>query len=180
MTPKPGEGGDASPKATPKRRRRERPVIGWREWAALPGIGLSAIRVKVDTGARSSSLHATRLSTFERDGQIWVRFRVGSRAGKWAAGRWCEALSRGMRKIRSSTGELQRRHVIVTELALGGETWQIEISLADRREMGFEMLVGRTAVRRRFLVDPGRSYLTGSREREPAMGMQPKPIGEEE
>ncbi len=141
------------------RRRKERPVIGWREWASLPDLRIPAIRVKIDTGARSSSLHATRLSTFERDGQVWVRFRFRPRAEKGVVWSWCEAPSVGTRNIRSSTGDLQRRHVIVTALRLGGETWPIEVSLADRQEMGFEMLVGRTAVRRRFLVDPGRSYL---------------------
>ncbi len=143
-------------------RRRDRAVIGWREWVGLPGLRIAAIRAKVDTGARSSSLHATRMSTFERDGQIWVRFRFRPRVEKGVPGRWCEAPSLGTRKIRSSTGDLQRRHLIVTDLTLGAETWEIEVSLADRQEMGFEMLVGRTAVRRRFLVDPGRSYLAGS------------------
>lgn len=147
---------------TAARRRKERPVIGWREWASLPDLRIPAIRVKIDTGARSSSLHATRLSTFERDGQIWVRFRFRPRVEKGVAGRWCEAPSVGTRNIRSSTGDLQRRYVIVTALRLGDETWPIEVSLADRQEMGFEMLVGRTAVRRRFLVDPGRSYLAES------------------
>jgi len=144
------------------RRRKERPVIGWREWASLPELRIPAIRVKIDTGARSSSLHATRMSTFERDGQIWVRFRFRPRAEKGVTGRWCEAPSVGSRNIRSSTGDLQRRFVIVTALRLGGETWPIEVSLADRQEMGFEMLVGRTAIRRRFVVDPGRSYLAES------------------
>ena len=134
-------------------------MIGWREWAGLPDLGISAIRAKIDTGARSSSLHATRMTTFERDGQIWVRFCFRPRVERSVPGCWCEAPSLGTRSIRSSTGELQRRHLIVTDLTLGKETWKIEISLADRQEMGFEMLVGRTAIRRRFLVDPGRSYL---------------------
>lgn len=142
-------------------------MIGWREWASLPDLHVKPFRVKIDTGARSSSMHATRLTSFERDGEPWVRFRFRPRAGRATPGIWCEARSLGVRGIRSSSGELQRRHVIATELSLGGETWKIEVSLANREEMGFEMLIGRTAIRRRFLVDPGRSYLAGPPGGEP-------------
>lgn len=155
-------------------------MIGWREWAALPQLGIAPFRVKIDTGARSSSLHASHLTTFQRDGRTWVRFLFRSRSDKSDEGVWCEALSLGQRGIRSSSGELQRRHLIATDLSLAGESWKIEVSLADRQEMGFEMLVGRTAIRRRFLVDPGRSYLTGRPDRHRLPTMSGHSTDEEE
>ena len=129
--------------------------MGWRELVDLPGIGLSGIPAKIDTGARTSSLHARVLEQFERDGKPYVRFAVDwddfAHEG--------EAVRVDWRGITSSIGETQRRFVIKTPLRIGSVEFRAELSLADRSDMKFPMLIGRTALRRRFVVDSGRSWL---------------------
>jgi hypothetical protein len=137
------------------------PIIGWREWVGLPGFGIEQIKAKVDTGARSSSLHAVNLRTFERDGVTWVRFQVHPVQRKSIRTVDVEMEVFEFRTVRSSNGKPARRPVVVTELALLGQIWPIELTLASRDEMGFRMLLGREAFRRRFLVDAGRSYYGG-------------------
>ncbi len=131
------------------------PIVGWRELVSLPGIGLSGIPAKIDTGARTSSLHGRVLDQFERDGNPFVRFAVDwddiSHEG--------EAVQVDMRGITSSNGETQRRYVIKTPLLIGNVSFRAELSLADRSDMKFPMLIGRTALRRRFVVDSGHSWL---------------------
>jgi len=141
--------------------RASLPVIGWREWVSLPELGIPSIKAKVDTGARSSSLHAYDVKQFERDGSTWVRFHVHpvQRSTKEAA--TAEAIVFDWRSVRSSSGKATFRPVIVTNLELLGATWQIELTLANRDEMGFRMLLGREAFRSRFLVDAGKSYYGG-------------------
>lgn len=149
-----------------KRRRitEPLPVIGWREWVGLPDLGIEAIKAKVDTGARSSSLHAFDLEEFERDGVAWVRFEVHpfQRSGRGAFEVETEVLER--RKVRSSSGRAVLRPVIRTRLRIGDATWPIDVTLASRDRMGFRMLLGREAFRRRFLVDAGKSFLSGGGE----------------
>lgn len=141
------------------------PIIGWREWVALPDFGIAKIKAKVDTGARSSSLHAFDLEVFERDGQQWVRFGVHPVQRKNDPTVEVEAQVLEYRRIRSSDGRVAVRPVIVTRLELLGITWPVELTLASRDEMGFRMLLGREAFRRRFLVHAGRSYLGGRPKR---------------
>jgi hypothetical protein len=135
------------------------PLIGWREWLVLPGLKVNAIKAKIDTGARSSALHAFDVEPFEQDGQPWVRFtihpdqRQSDRVIVAAAPLWDE------RDIRNSGGHTERRPVIRTPVWLNGQQWDIELTLTNRDVMGFRMLLGRQAVRHRFWVDPGRSYL---------------------
>jgi len=146
------------------------PVIGWREWVGLPDFGIRHIKVKVDTGARSSSLHAFDLQEFERDGEKWVRFQVHPVQRKKDRTVTVEAKVLEYRSVRSSSGKASMRPVIVTNVTLLGITWPVELTLASRDEMGFRMLLGRTAFRRRFLVDAGRSYCGGKPKRRKKVG----------
>lgn len=141
--------------------KRPLPVIGWREWLQLPELGVAAIKAKIDTGARSSSLHATRVRLYEVEGEPWVRFDIHPIQRRTRPEVRVEVPVFEFRAVRSSTGEVTRRPVIVTQVALLGRGWPIEITLADRDQMGFRMLLGREAVRRRFLVDAGRSFYGG-------------------
>ncbi len=140
-------------------------IIGWREWVALPEIGISRIKAKIDTGARSSSLHAFDIQPFERDGRSFVRFDVHPVQRREEISVSCEAEIHDVRKVKSSSGESSDRIVIQTPVSWMGETWTVDLTLADRSEMGFRMLVGREAVRGRMLVDPGRSYFGGRPKR---------------
>lgn len=138
-----------------------RSTIGWREWVSLPELGIPAIKAKIDTGARSSSLHAFDVETFRRGKDEWVRFQVHPlqrSTQRTVAG---EARVLEYRRVRSSNGLAADRPVIITEIELLGQRWPIELTLANRDEMGFRMLLGREALRRRLCVDPGRSYLAG-------------------
>ncbi len=125
------------------KKKREFPVIGWREWAKLPDWGVARIKVKVDTGARSSSLHAVNLKHFDRDGEPWVRFHVHPVQRKSIRTVVVEAPVVDTRLIRSSNGKASRRPVVVTNIELLGEIWPVELTLASRDEMGFRMLLGR-------------------------------------
>lgn len=140
---------------------QELPHIGWREWISLPRLGIARMKAKVDTGARSSALHAFGLESLERDGKTLMRFKVypmqKSRAGLMTV----EAELIDERSVRSSNGKSQIRPVIKTLILVGGEQWPIELTLTNRDAMGFRMLLGRQAVRRRFLIDSGQSYLQG-------------------
>lgn len=144
-----------------KTRKKELPVIGWREWVGLPGLGIKRIKVKVDTGARSSSLHAVDLHYFEREGRDWVRFKVHPVQRKSDKTVTVEAMIHEFRSVRSSSGKASVRPVVITPIELLGQTWSVELTLAGRDEMGFRMLLGREAFRKRFLVDAGRSYYGG-------------------
>lgn len=145
--------------------RRSLPVIGWREWLSLPAMGIVAIKAKVDTGARSSALHAIDIESFRRDDAPWLRFRVQPLQRRARPAVTVETLLHDERKVRSSTGTLELRPVILTEACLGAHSWSIELTLTNRDVMGFRFLLGRQAVRGYFLVDPGRSYLLGKRKR---------------
>jgi len=148
-----------------KKTAREKRVIGWREWVGLPDLGVEAIKAKIDSGARSSSLHAFNLDTYERDGRTFVRFSVHPFQRDSKTTVEAEAEVSEFRNVRSSSGHAELRPVIVTTMEILGEQRQIELTLANRDQMGFRMLLGRQAVRRRFLVDTGRSYYGGKPER---------------
>lgn len=143
------------------RKRRAYPLIGWREWVALPELGIKEIKAKIDTGARSSALHAFDLEEFTRKGKPWVRFVVHPVQRSPHPEIECSAPLVDRRLVRSSGGRTTLRPVIHTPVALGGSVWPIEITLVNRDVMGFRMLLGRQAVRGRFLVNPGRSFLNG-------------------
>jgi len=134
------------------------PVIGWREWVSLPELGIRAIKAKIDTGARSSSLHAFDLEDFHRDGKQFVRFKIHPAQRTTAETITAETELLEYRTVRSSGGHSTRRPVVLTPVELLGERWIVELTLASRDAMGFRMLLGRQAIRGRFLVHPGRSY----------------------
>lgn len=139
---------------------RNRIVLGWREWLALPALGIVAIRAKVDTGARSSCLHVDRQWRFTEGGVPWAGFRIttGMRGGQVI-----EAMApvHDERTVTDSGGNRSRRVFLRTLLHVGGLEREIEINLTDRRGMLFPMLLGRSAIARTFTVDPARSFLHG-------------------
>lgn len=144
-----------------------RPLIGWREWVLLPDLSPVPVKAKIDTGARTSSLHAFDLSVHDGDHGPLVEFEIHP------IQRSREHLSRvsypilGFRNVRSSTGHSENRPVIKTPMRLGEHQFDIEVTLTSRDEMGFRMLLGRGAVRRRFWVDPGRSFVQRQPEQPP-------------
>ncbi len=136
-------------------------TLGWREWVALPGVGLERIKVKVDTGARTSALHAFSLDTFTRRKSEWVRFGVHPIQTNRSVAVTCEAPIKDRRKVTDSGGHSERRIVIETEVVIGAWRKIIELTLTDRDTMRFRMLLGRTALAGSFLVDSRRSYVAG-------------------
>lgn len=140
-------------------------MIGWREWIGLPELDVKQIKVKVDTGARSSALHVFDLKEFQQDSRAWVRFKVHPQQRKTDQTVQCVAKVLEYRDIRSSSGIAARRPVIVTKVTLLDEIWPVELTLASRDQMGFRMLLGREAIRRRFLVDSGGSFYGGQPRR---------------
>lgn len=146
-------------------KRIEEPVgltrLGWREWVKLDEWSVPHIKAKVDTGARTSSLHAFDLEHFDREGQAWVRFAVHPWQASTADTVVVEAPLVESRTVKSSTGTAQRRPTVRTRLTVAGHDLEAEVTLTNRDDMGFRMLLGRQALRKRFLVDPGASYLGG-------------------
>ena len=140
-------------------------VIGWREWVGLPDFRIEKIKVKVDTGARSSSLHVFDLYEFVREGKTWVQFKVHPVQRKSDPTVTVEAQVLEYRSVRSSSGKATIRPVVVTHIQLLERSWPVELTLASRDKMGFRMLLGREAFRGRFLVDAGSSYYNGRPKR---------------
>ncbi len=147
-----------TPKRTPK---PPKAVLGWREWVGLPELGVRSVKAKLDTGARTSALHAFRMKRFVRDGMPMVRFEVHPVQRTTSASVTVEAEVVDERTVRSSGGQEEQRPVIVTALELDGNRWSIELTLTRRDSMGFRMLLGREALRGRAVVDPGRSFVMG-------------------
>ena len=135
--------------------------MGWREWVALPDWDVAHLKAKVDTGARTSTMHAFGLEWFDRDGRRWVRFEIHPWQRSISDSVIAEAAVVATRDVKSSSGEVEHRPVVRTSLVLAGRTVSVEVTLTRRDEMGFRMLVGREALRKRFVVDPGVSYLGG-------------------
>lgn len=140
-------------------------TLGWREWISFPELGIPQIKAKVDTGARTSCLHAFVVEPFVRNGAEWVRFDIHPRQNNNAEVIRCEAALLDRRVVRDSGGHEELRYVIETAFRLGGETHRAEVTLTDRDTMKFRALLGRSAISGRYLVDPGRSYLQGRRKR---------------
>lgn len=136
-------------------------LTGWREWVSLPDAGVDWIKAKIDTGARTSSLHAFDIEEFDREGEAWVRFRVNPWQDTDADATIVECPVHDRRAVRSSSGHAQQRLVVLLAIRLVDRTVVSEVTLSNRDEMGFRMLIGREALRRGYIVDPARSFLGG-------------------
>jgi len=145
-----------------RREKRGIRLIGWREWVGLPDLSIEAVKAKVDTGASTSSLHAVDIQPFDQDGVPHVRFLVHPIQRRQRPEIACIAQVHDYRPVTSSSGHREERYVIRTKARVGTLSWPIEITLTDRDAMGFRMLLGRQALRRRFLVDSGHSFVGGA------------------
>lgn len=142
---------------------RPKKILGWREWVALPILGVAAIKAKVDTGARTSALHAFRVEEFGESGVRMVRFVIHPYQRRTDIEVTCVAPVIDERSVSDSGGHREMRLVILTDVQVGDESWPIEMTLTNRDNMGFRMLLGRSALLGRFWVDTELSYV--SRER---------------
>lgn len=140
-------------------------VAGWREWVGLPGCGVEWIKAKLDTGARSSAIHAFDVHEFDRDGETWVRFSIHPWQRSAEDATTVESRVHDRRLVRSSSGHSTERYVVQMDVRLLGRTLTTEMTLTSRDQMGFRMLVGREALRQGFVVDPARSYVGGRPQR---------------
>lgn len=135
-------------------------MIGWREWISLPDLGMTQIKAKIDTGARTSALHAFSIKPFKDGTKDRIRFDMHPYQKDNERIITCEADVVDLRWISDSGGHLEERYIINTPITLGGMTWPIEVSLTERDTMLFRMLLGRRALRKRFIINPGRSFIT--------------------
>ena len=140
-------------------------TLGWREWIGFPDLGLPRIKAKIDTGARTSALHAFTVAPFMRDSQQWVRFAIHPVQGDSGTVVECEAPVKDQRRVRDSGGHEELRYVIETRVRIGDDIVKSEVTLTDRDTMKFRVLLGRTALRKGFVVNPAKSYLMGKRPR---------------
>ncbi len=133
--------------------------VGWREWVALPDLGVPRIKAKIDTGARSSALHAFYIEPYRHAGRDFVKFGLHPIQGDEHTALTCRAPVLDRRMVSDSGGHRELRYVIETSLRLGAHDFLAQVTLTNRDSMLFRMLVGRTALARRFVVDPARSFL---------------------
>ena len=139
----------ASPKLT----------VGWREWVSLPDLGLPELKAKIDTGARTSCLHAFTVEPYMQDEKEWVRFGIHPHQEDNETVVYCEAEVVDIRTVTDSGGHSEQRYVIATDLVIDKQRWSIELTLTNRDTMLFRMLLGRTAMANKIIVNPARSYL---------------------
>ena len=136
-------------------------TLGWREWASLPELGIEAVKMKIDTGARTSALHAFSIETFDESGKRKVRFGIHPLQRRKDVEIFCVADVVDERTVSDSGGHKEKRLVIITPIVIGNEKLDVEFTLTDRDSMRFRALLGRTAMEGRFIVDPGASFLSG-------------------
>jgi hypothetical protein len=136
-------------------------LIGWKEWLSLPMLNIPAIKAKIDTGARTSALHTFSIEDFTTQGRQMVRFGIHPLQKRRDVELFCQAPVVDYRRVKDSGGHVERRYVIETPALLGNVRWPIQITLTNRDAMLFRMLLGRTALAQRFVIDPFRSYVSG-------------------
>ncbi len=140
-------------------------VIGWREWVALPELKIDQIKCKVDTGAKTSALHAFFVEPFKKSGCEYVRFGMHPVQKNSDTEVICTSKVHDQREVTDSGGHREKRYVILTTIKLGQHNWQAEVTLTDRETMLFRMLLGRDAIKNQFIVNPARSYLIGKKRK---------------
>ena len=145
-------------------------TLGWREWVGLPDLGLPSIKAKVDTGARTSTLHAFEVRPFMEDDKRRVEFKIHPKQRNSDIINTCIADVVDERVVSDSGGHKEHRLIIVTPLVLGPYSWPIEVTLTARDNMLFRMLLGRTAIVGTAMVDPSKSYLVGKKPRRTSSG----------
>ncbi|WP_396171484.1 30S ribosomal protein S6--L-glutamate ligase [Flavobacterium sp.] len=136
-------------------------ILGSEEWCTLPELGIPSIKARVDSGAKTSALHAINIAPFKKEGQNWVKFDINPIQNNVKTIIHCEAPLVDKRVVKSSSGFREQRYVIQTTLDIGDSKWVIEMTLTNRDSMGFRMLLGREAMSGRVLVDPEQQYLLG-------------------
>ena len=141
--------------------KKQKILIGWREWVSLPDLAVPHIKAKIDTGARTSALHAYYVEPYKKKGERRVRFGLHPYQGSTSIAVECDAHVIDFRNVTDSGGHREKRYVISTYLEIASQVWEIEMTLTNRENMKFRMLLGRTAMNKKVVVDPGRSYLLG-------------------
>jgi len=136
-------------------------IVGSEEWCAFPSLGIPTIKARVDSGAKTSALHAINISPFQKDGENWVKFDINPIQNNSKTIIHCQAPLVDKRVVKSSSGYREQRYVIRTGIEIGGARWDVELTLTNRDSMGFRMLLGREAMSGRLLVDPEQKYLLG-------------------
>lgn len=142
-------------------------TVGWREWVSLPELDIGKIKVKLDTGAYTSSLHAFDIERFKKNGRDCVRFKVHPLQNNLKKVVNCTADIVDVRAVTTSGGHREQRIFIQTLLHLAGQTWPIELTLVSRDILRFRMLLGRSAMKHRIMIDPTASYLTKKKQDKP-------------
>ncbi|HEU4496219.1 MAG TPA: RimK/LysX family protein, partial [Flavobacterium sp.] len=136
-------------------------ILGSEEWCSFPELGIPTIKARVDSGAKTSALHAVNIAPFIKDGENWVKFDINPIQNNLKTIIHCQAPLVDKRIVKSSSGFREQRYVIRTSLNFGENSWPIEMTLTNRDSMGFRMLLGREAMSGRVLVDPEQKYLLG-------------------
>lgn len=142
------------------KRVKKYPILGWREWVSLPGLGIHKIKAKIDTGARTSALHAFSLNPFVENNASKISFEIHPFQHNTSEVVHCVANVVDKRLVTDSGGHEEERYVIETPMTIAGQTWSIEITLTERENMLFRMLLGRSALRKRFIINPARSFVS--------------------
>lgn len=147
-----------------RRKPSERIKLGWREWITLPDLGDAEILAKVDTGAKTCALHTFYIDEFEKEDEMWIRFGLHPNRHSDKRALHCESRVKEKRDVTDSGGHTENRYVIETTIGVGEDRFPAEVTLTNRDNMKYRFLLGRNAIRRRFVVDPARSYRLGKRE----------------